>query len=353
MSKFVLLGDLHWGVRGNANFFQENFKRFFTDTLFPYLKKHKIDTVIQLGDTVDTRKFINIITLSYINEYFQMFEDNNITMYTLLGNHDITHSNTTKINSLNEIVKNRYPRTKLIDKPTTVFLDDLAIDLVPWINRENKTSTLKFIDGSASSIIMGHFEITGFDMIDNVMCHDGLKQALFSKFDNVYSGHFHKRSVVGNIEYVGTPYQMDWNDYGQDKGFVVFDSETRTSEFISSNVNIFQKIIYDDTTENYDDLDIAHLKNCMVKLIVTRAENSMMLDRFIFKLQEVGIYDLVVLDQEDFNLDGEDITDLQIEDPFTILLRSIDGIETNLDKNLLKRRLGDIYNEAIEVMNTE
>ena len=51
--KFIVLGDLHFGIKSfNENFFS-NQMEFFHNQLFPYMLEHNIDTIIQLGDFLD------------------------------------------------------------------------------------------------------------------------------------------------------------------------------------------------------------------------------------------------------------------------------------------------------------
>jgi hypothetical protein len=48
---------------------------------------------------------------------------------------------------------------------------------------------------TTAQVLMGHFEIAGFEMHRGAMCDHGESIDSFSKFDIVYSGHFHHRST--------------------------------------------------------------------------------------------------------------------------------------------------------------
>lgn len=49
-----------------------------------------------------------------------------------------------------------------------------------------------------------------------------------SPFRAVVSGHCHKHQRLDNIWYVGSPLQMDFNDEGDDRGFMIYETEQFT-----------------------------------------------------------------------------------------------------------------------------
>ena len=98
--KMVILGDTHFGMRGDSIIFHKHYEKFYDTVFFPYLKENNIDTVFQMGDLFDRRKFINFNSLFLCRKYFfNKLKENNITFYSILGNHDITYRNTLEINS--------------------------------------------------------------------------------------------------------------------------------------------------------------------------------------------------------------------------------------------------------------
>ena len=54
---------MHIGVRGDSKVFQNHQEKFFMEVFFPYLDEHGIDTVFDLGDAFDRRKYINYVSL--------------------------------------------------------------------------------------------------------------------------------------------------------------------------------------------------------------------------------------------------------------------------------------------------
>jgi DNA repair exonuclease SbcCD nuclease subunit len=87
---------------------------------------------------------------------------------------------------------------------------------------------------------MGHFEITSFNMTVSQVCENGLSSDdLFRLAPLVFSGHFHlrcDRKYGGGrrIIYVGSPYELDWGDYGSTKGIYFYDPEKAKIDFVEN-----------------------------------------------------------------------------------------------------------------------
>ena len=110
------------------------------------------------------------------------------------------------------------------------------------------------------------FENRPFD--EYKLVEHGLEKDLFRRFEKVISGHFHKKSDDGQIYYLGTQYEITWNDYNCPKGFHVFDTQTRELTRIPNPLRMFRKIFYDDHKEHYIEKDISEYDNTYLKLFV-------------------------------------------------------------------------------------
>jgi len=220
--KLCILGDTHFGARGDSLDFHKYFQKFYSKIFFPYLTEHDIKIVVQMGDLFDRRKFINFNTLYLARKYFfNKLQEKNIQLYTFVGNHDVAFKNTIEVNSP-ALLLNEYNNIFLAEKFHTENFDGVDIDIVPWICDENEKEIFQKMKESRSQICFGHFEIAGFEMDKGNICDQGLDKNSLSKYDVVLSGHFHHKSSDGNITYVGTPYEMTWADYNDPKGFSYF-----------------------------------------------------------------------------------------------------------------------------------
>lgn len=348
--KIAILGDTHFGVRGDSLKFHDYYKKFYDNVFFPYLKENNITNVFQLGDLFDRRKFINFNTLALSKQYFfDQIAALELKFYTLLGNHDIFWKESLEVNSTGLVLGEYSQYINLIDKPTPVaFPDGTTIDMIPWICKENQKEVFDFIDESKSDLCFGHFEIAGFPMYKGMVGHHGLSHEMFAKYERVLSGHYHTRSKQENIEYIGTPYEMTWQDYNDPRGFCVFDTETRELEFIRNPYTIHEKITYDDKNQD-PDASIVDIKDKYVKIAVVNKSDLYKFDQFINELYTKDAHEIKIIeDFSEFN-DGEISTEINIEDTMSILSNYVDSVETDENKEELKSVLKELYLEAINL----
>ena len=348
--KIALITDTHFGARNDHEHFNTYFHKFYEDIFFPYLKEHNIKTCIHLGDVMDRRKFISFkIAKDFREKFCETFVTNGVDVHMIVGNHDTYYKNTNDVNSLDELIGKRYPSIKIYKEATTVEFDGFPIFLIPWINATNYSKTIDAMNETRATQAMGHLEIKGFEMNHNMRSETGMDKSIFSKFEAVFSGHFHKKSDDGHIFYLGTPYQIYWNDDKCPKGFHIFDTETRSMERIINPYTIYKKIYYDDTT-GIPSKDIESIKDKFIKLVVVNKNDLYNFDRYVdWLLTESQAHDVKVI--EDFSeLKAENISDEIVEntqDTMSILENYVNDLDVkNLNKDRLKALLKGLYVEA-------
>ena len=342
--KIAIITDTHYGARKGADYIHSYFKNFYDNIFFPYLEKNNIDTIIHMGDVFDSRKSIDYQSLEWSKRV--VFEPlKKYKVHAITGNHDAYYKNTNKVNSPELLLKD-YDNIITYSKPTEINIGGLDILLLPWINSENFEESKEFIDNSKSKIAMGHLEINGFKATRGHMMEDGMDVSIFSKFEKVYSGHFHTRSTDGKIYYLGNPYEMYWNDVNDKRGFHIFDTETLTHTPIDNPYKLFYNIYYEDTP--HQTFDSTEYTNKLVKVIVRKKTNTKQFEKFIDKLYSSNVQDLKIIENfvfqenENFEIDEE-------ENTLSILNRYIDESEFEYDKNIIKGIFQDLYRQACEV----
>jgi DNA repair exonuclease SbcCD nuclease subunit len=352
--KLCILGDTHFGARGDSLDFHKYFQKFYDEVFFPYLIENDIKVVFQMGDLFDRRKFINFNSLYLSRKYFfEKCERLGIQLHTLIGNHDVAYKNTLEVNSPS-LLLNEYSNIEIYEEFDTVDFDGVSIDVVPWICDDNVDDIFNRMKESKAQICFGHFEIAGFEMDRGNVCESGIDKQSLSKYDVVLTGHFHHKSTDGNITYVGTPYEMTWADWNDPKGFHIFDTETREMNFVKNSFSMFHKITYDDgktTFEDWKEYDFSKLKECYVKVVVLNKQNPFLFDHVIDNLYKAGVSDLsIVEDFTDVNVDLDQDIINQAEDTITILSKYIDNLTLDVEPEKLKTLVRELY---VEALNTE
>ena len=204
------------------------------------------------------------------------------------------------------------------------------------------------IENSRCEIAMGHLEVKGFEMHKGHFSESGLDKKIFEGYDKVISGHFHKKSDDGRIYYLGTQYEITWSDYVVQKGFHIFDTDTRELTRVSNSYTIHKKIIYNDKETSYSDYDIKEFDKCFVKLYISNKTDEEMYNKFVERLyNEINVHQLQIIDDPiDINITVRDDVIEKGEDTMTFLGNYIDQIETELDKKKLKEYAKNLYTEC-------
>ena len=347
--KVAILCDSHFGARNDNSFFLEYMFQFYEGVFFPYLQQHNIKTVIHLGDLMDRRKYVSIKTAKEFRERFMLpINHMKLDFHCLVGNHDIFFKNTNDVNSLRELIDGRSDKIKIYEDPTDVNIGGLDILFLPWITPQNQIYTEGMIDQTTASIVMGHLEIKGFQMNKGIVSDHGVDKGLFSKFQTVFSGHYHHKSDDGQIYYLGAPYEIYWNDYNDTKGFHIFDTETLELTRVLNPFRMHEKIYYDDTQTAYENHDVAQYSNKLVKVIIVNKKDLYQFDRFMERLMKANCHDVKVI--EDFSdLSADTVSDDIVqyaEDTTTLINKYVDELEIELDKDRIKRIMRGLYNEA-------
>lgn len=347
--KVALITDVHWGARNDSQAFVEFYRKFYENCFFPVLDEYEIGTVIMLGDTFDRRKYTNHATVKAAKDiYFSPLKQRNIKTYMLIGNHDTFYKNTNEVNTI-DLMLSEYDNIVSISSPETIDVDGTKIAMIPWMCADNYAECLSEMKSTEAELCMGHFEIVGFEMYRGQECHEGLSSETFKKFDMVFTGHYHHRSTRGNITYLGTPYELTWQDYNDPKGFHIFDTETRELTFHQNPYSMFVRIEYDDKDKEPIDLDALDLKSTFVKLVVLNKTDYYKFDIFVNKLYTKGCHDIkIVEDMSEFQQGSIDES-IDLEDTLSILSNYIDSVNTDIDKEKIKMYMKALYTEAINI----
>jgi hypothetical protein len=344
--KVAIITDQHFGARKNSKLFHDYFLKFYNEVFFTTLEKEGITTVVDMGDTFDSRKGIDFSALSWAKKnYYDRLSSMGIKVHTIVGNHTAYYKNTNEVNAVDLLLR-EYSNVVVYSEPTEVKLDKLKVLFIPWINQENEKKTFGMINKTSSKCAMGHLELNGFRAHRGHIMEDGMNIELFDKFELVFSGHYHTRSNNGKIFYLGNPYEMFWNDVNDTRGFHIIDTDTLECTPINNPFKMFHNVYYEDTP--YQMLDVTSFEGKIIKVIVRKKTDHKQFEKFIDKIYSSNVAELKVV--ENFVLvESEEFEAEESEDTISILNRYIQEAEVDLDKSIVTSILQEVYKEACEV----
>ena len=341
--KIGFFSDLHIGIHQNSEKWHDvafEWGKWFAAEL----RKQRITKLIFGGDFFHYRDEINVKSLHFANRLLDLFNGFEIIM--IPGNHDAYYKDNSNIHSLS-ILNNRTNIT-IIDKPTTITLLNKRVGFCPW------GTPLKKIP--KCELLIGHFEIQNFNFNSFKICDSGIESCdLLLKSQLIFSGHFHKRQrrkySNGEIIYAGNPFQMDFNDIQDQKGFYVLDFNGKNINytFIENNISpIHIKV-------NLSELD--RLKSIAkqngwsklaIKIIIDKDIKTNLLDKIIASINFEAPFSLVTDYLQKFTI-GDNIKltnelgDLNIKQCIIEYIESLD-IE---NKNNVITKTVHFYNKFI------
>ena len=253
-----------------------------TKCSFPYLlNENGIKHIVHLGDYYEHRTVRELQGTEQLTVRCSLRDcvRDGITMDIIPGNHDTYFKNTNELNSLKELLGHYMNEVNIVMEPSVLDYDGLKLGLVPWICADNEEETNEFLINCKADVIGGHFELNGFDMLRGVPCTHGMSTKNLTRFELVLSGHYHCKSNQGNIHYLGSQMEFFSNDAHDDKFFHILDTETRELTPVHNPIRLFQKFYYDDSKNDYSEMDTEIFDEKFVKVVVINKTDPFSFDR--------------------------------------------------------------------------
>lgn len=266
MSKFILTADLH--IKDGL-YLQVGLD--YLDYIYSYATENKINKIAFLGDLLDKSNKIKNEVFIPLFKKIEQFKENGLEMWFILGNHDITSTITNS--SLLEVFE-KYGH--LVNSPETFEFGDTVINMAPYSKDPNLIPTVN------ADYLFTHINVIGFDLGKGTYASEeqqAFPVSMFSNYKKVFTGHYHKRQEMDNVEYLGAPYQLNFGDAGDcNKGFVIFDTDNGNEEFVKyENAPLFKEYTYDCIWNDIKSgkLSSGDLQNNLVKIVIDKKVDAL------------------------------------------------------------------------------
>ena len=237
MAKIVIFSDLHAHtfspysstLEDGTNSRLQDALDVITDVR-EIAKEVDADAVLFAGDLFHERR--HIVTQAFIKVYeaLSMFVVDKIPLLMIHGNHDQSD----RLGRFHAL-KSFGAFATVVDKAGWVEFEGMNILAVPYI--ENANTLLDAVnekapDNSAPNIFLGHFGVSGAKLGADFVYSNGAEPTIgdlpVRQFDAGFLGHFHlHQELAPNFWYVGAPMHHNWGDVGQERGVMVYDTETK------------------------------------------------------------------------------------------------------------------------------
>ena len=356
----AIITDIHFGYKNNHKQRFEETMSFFGQQFFPYIYQNKIKHVLCAGDIFDSRTTIDWWILDQLKErFFKWFDEHDVKLHIAIGNHDVYRKDAIDTNAFNHIL-NDNPNCIAYSSISTIEIGKYIIGMIPWQVKPKETVF------PIADILVTHSELKGFSFTKGIESKEGYTEEDFKDYKLILNGHMHIKSTKGKLVNIGNPFQKDWGDFNEDKGFYVlgdnFDLTFIHNEICPKHV----KILYDNLTGHYTaygykehELDITEktaieiAKNNYVKLIykggmtkgLDKLHQAMLLvSKNNEKIELIDASEVVeICDSKELEENiKQDASPIKVIDSYVDSLILVDGI----DKEKLNECMETLYKEV-------
>jgi DNA repair exonuclease SbcCD nuclease subunit len=290
-----MIGDTHLSL-GYPNSLDKWFKihkEYFNDFLIPLLNNRvkEGDIIMHLGDLFDNR---NVIPINILNYGMDIVEEISkiAPFHIIIGNHDCWSKSSDEINTIRPF--KWVPNVFIYDKTSQIEYNGLKLCLMPYI--EKRLEQINLINANKNcDYLFCHSDLNGCRMHLTSVGHrnsDKIDVEDFKFFKRVFSAHIHIRQVYKNFEFIGSNFQMDRNDYGDQKGITVLDTNTGETEFIKNDISpVFKRVrvvnesdveLLESLKNSKDYIDIAISNNLLISNRKLRRKLEIILEKSKF-----------------------------------------------------------------------
>lgn len=174
-----------------------------------------VDKVFHGGDVFTSRKGQPEVVLNTFKAILDLFEDHEIRLFCISGNHDKVNGNATS-SYLN--VYEKHPSFKLMKEDECIIIGAVGFHFLSYYDEkltypDKLLQTKRDLDRTLYNILITHCAINGVRTNSGVAVADELSPDLFKDFDLVLVGHYHDRQELSpKIVYVGSPYQANFGE---------------------------------------------------------------------------------------------------------------------------------------------
>jgi DNA repair exonuclease SbcCD nuclease subunit len=224
-----------------------------------------VDGVLFAGDLFHARGTLQVASFNAIFEGIAKIKTRVEFFGMLVGNHD----QVTKVGDIHACYAFDSILTVLDNPGWCSFRSDdkmepLYVYAIPYtVDKDRVENDLKTFGKSqpvpkdGRSICLAHLGISGAKVGSNfvLVTEDNPTVLPFTNvgFDQIFLGHYHQpQTLAPNMRYIGATHQHNWGDVGQNRGYLIYDTDTNEVEHLDfTSAPRFIKIEHGETYDSY------------------------------------------------------------------------------------------------------
>lgn len=193
-----------------------------------YCMENEIRVFIIGGDIMHNKSIIYSIAQDLMIQFFDDFPE--LDFVVLDGNHDLSGKGKDAISSLRSL--QHVDNVRWISKHSYSFFNVLCVPYSYDVVNEVKKGK--------ADILISHFGLSEGILNSGISIVSDIKFAdLIGKYKLNLLGHYHKPQEISQgacrLYYVGSPIQLDWGEKGDEKRFLIVDTDTLDVESVATS----------------------------------------------------------------------------------------------------------------------
>lgn len=233
--------------------------------------KYGCSAAVCIGDLFQDRQKIQVYTYQKVFETFQRYSDK-VNWKLLLGNHDLWFAEKWDISSVFPF--QAVPNVEVISRPCSTEINGVTFDWLPFVKNPVKAINEHFPDQKKrkNRVLCAHIAVDGakqgtFNHTSDVSVEfegDMVKVApeAFDGWRHVLMGHYHLAQFLDErMQYVGSPYQINFSEANHTPHLLVLDTEYMTIEYVENTFSPRHLIV------NESDLGSVDMVNNFVQVV--------------------------------------------------------------------------------------
>jgi DNA repair exonuclease SbcCD nuclease subunit len=332
-TKAAVCTDIHFGKSNNSIQHNEdclNYIKWFIEQA----ELNDCDAAIFCGDWHHNRSTTNSVTLQYTLRALELLNMAFPNVYFIVGNHDLYYRDRRDISSV--AFAQYLPNIHLIHDTTTMG----DVTFCSWLV-QNEHVQLRKMGGK---YCFGHFELGGFKLNNSLIMpdHDGhIKISDLGGYEEVYSGHYHKRQSKMNeagttITYFGNCFAHDFGDVNEEesRGMMLLEWGEIPQYLAWPDAPSFRYYTLSDVLNNTAELLKPHMSCRVTTDIAISFEEANFIKEEL--MPKYNLREMQLMPQKNSEATETDGAQLTFHSVDQIVAEALESIESNsIDKQLL------------------